>query len=62
MTNTIAKAITKQNIIYLKGASIVVSTALHNHLERRVARRGMGESVSGYVNLLSRWSVVDDNR
>ena len=43
MTNTIAKAISKQNIIYLKGAPIVVSPTLYNYLERRVARRGMGE-------------------
>jgi hypothetical protein len=62
MTNTIAKAISKQNIIYLKGDPIVVSRALYNHLERRVASRGMGETVSEYVNLLSRWSVVDGNR
>ena len=62
MTNTIAKTTSKQNIIYLKGAPIVVSTALYNHLERRVARRGMGESVSDYVNLLSRWSVVKGDR
>ena len=62
MTDTIAKAVSKQNIIYLKGASIVVSTALYNHLERRVARRGMGESVSEYVNLLSRWYVVEGDR
>jgi hypothetical protein len=55
MTNTIAKARSKQNIIYLKGVPIVVSKALYNHLERRVARRGMGETVSEYVNLLSRW-------
>jgi hypothetical protein len=46
MTNTIAKARSKQNIIYLKGIPIVVSKALYNHLERRVARRGMGETVS----------------
>ena len=62
MNKTIAKTTSKQNIIYLKGAPIVVSTALYNHLERRVAGRGMGESVSDYVNLLSRWSVVEDNR
>ena len=62
MTNTIAKATSKQNIIYLKGDPIVVSAALYNHLEKRVASRGMGESVSEYVNLLSRWFVVEDNR
>jgi hypothetical protein len=62
MTNTIAKAISKQNIIYPKGAPIVVSPALYKHLERRVARRGMGETVSDYVKLLSRWSVVERDR
>jgi hypothetical protein len=62
MTNTIAKAISKQNIIYLKGAPIVVSTAVYNHLERRVASRSMGESVSEYVNLLSRWFVVEGDK
>ncbi len=62
MTITIAKAISKQNIIYLEGDPIVVSAALYNHLERRVGRRGMGESVSEYVNLLSRWSVVEGDR
>jgi len=59
MTNTVAEATSKQNIIYLKGAPIVVSKALYNHLERRVSKRGMGESVSEYVNLLSRWFVVE---
>jgi hypothetical protein len=44
--------ISKRNIIYLEGISIVVSTAPYNHLERRVARRGMAETVSEYVNLL----------
>ena len=62
MTDTIAKATSKQNIIYLKGAPTVISRALYSHLEKRVARRGMGESVSEYVNMLSRWSVVDGNR
>jgi len=62
MTNTIVKATSKQNIIYLKGAPIVVSRAFYNHLERRVARRGMGETVSEYVSLLSRWSVVEGDR
>ena len=52
MTGTIAKAISKRNIIYLEGISIAVSTALYNHLERRVARLGMAETVSEYVNLL----------
>ncbi|HEY7570471.1 MAG TPA: hypothetical protein VH796_03795 [Nitrososphaeraceae archaeon] len=62
MTNTIAKATSKQNIIYLKGTPIVVSKTLYNHLERRIARRGMGETVSEYVNLLSRWSIVEGDR
>jgi|GEM_PF-2776982 hypothetical protein len=62
MTNTIAKARSKQNIIYLKGVPIGISKALYNHLERRVARRGMGETVSEYVNLLSRWSIVEGDR
>jgi len=62
MTDTVAKAISKQKIIYLDGNPITVSKALYNHLEKRVARRGMGESVSEYVNLLSRWSIVDGNR
>ena len=39
-----------------------IDTTLYNHLERRVARRGMGESVSEYVNLLSRWSIVEGDR
>lgn len=62
MTNTIAKAISKQNIIYLKGDPIAISTALYSHLERQVVSRGMGETVSEYVNLLSRWSLHEGNR
>ena len=63
MTDTIAKAISKRNIIYLEGIPIAISTALYNHLKRRVARRGMGETVSEYVNLLYQWSLfVEGNR
>ncbi len=62
MTDTVAKAISKRNIIYLKGAPIAISTTLYNHLERSVAKRGMGESVSEYVNLLSRWSIIEGDK
>ena len=58
MTGTIAKAISKRNIIYLEGISIAVSTALYYHPERRVARRGMAETVSEYVNNIPMISLL----
>ena len=57
MTDAVAKAISKRNIIYVDGIPIAIPTAAYNRLERRVARRGMCETVSEYVNLLYQWSL-----
>ena len=62
MTDIVAKAISKQNIIYLDGFHIDVSTAVYNHLRNRVAERGMGETVSEYVKLLYQRSPFEGHR
>jgi hypothetical protein len=62
MNDTLAKAISKRNIIYLDGFHIYVSTAVYNHLRSRVIKRGMGETVSEYVKLLYQWSPFEGHR
>jgi len=59
MTYTVAKAISKLNLIYLDGFPIALSSADYNRLERQVARRGMNETVSEYVNLLYHWFLAE---